>query len=67
MIYIINIRQGKRATEEDKMKKIEMCKAIAQAMENKKHSEFISVNQMAAFINRNFSLNDVKKMYEEIA
>jgi len=49
------------------MKKMEMCKAIAQAMENRKHSEAVSVNQMAEFINRNYSLNDVKKMYEEIA
>lgn len=49
------------------MKKIDMCKAIAQDMENRNHSKHISVNQMADFINRNYSLNDVKRMYSEIA
>ena len=47
--------------------KMTMCKAIAQDMENKKPSKFITVNQMASFINRNFSLNDVIKMYNELA
>ena len=43
-----------------------MCKAIAQDMENKKPSKAISVNQMANFINRNYSLNDVTEMYNKL-
>lgn len=43
-----------------------MCKAIAQDMENRKPSKAISVNQMASFINRNYSLEAVKKMFAEI-
>ena len=49
-----------------KMKKIEMCKAIAQDMEKRKPTEHISVNQMASFINRNFSLATVKEMFLQI-
>ena len=46
--------------------KMTMCKAIAQNMENKKPSKAISVNQMAIFINRNYSLNDVTEMYNKL-
>lgn len=48
------------------MKKMEMCKAIAQDMENRKPGKAISVNQMASFINRNYSLTTVKEMFEQI-
>jgi hypothetical protein len=48
-------------------KKMTMCKAIAQDMENKKPSKAVSVNQMASFINKNYSLNDVTEMYNKLA
>ena len=48
------------------MKKIEMCMAIAQDMENRNPTKFISVKQMASFINRNYSLNSVKEMYNQL-
>ena len=47
--------------------KMTMCKAIAQNMENKKPSKAVSVNQMASFINRNYSLNDVTEMNNKLA
>ena len=46
--------------------KIEMCKAIAQDMENRKPSKALSVNQMASFINRNYSMNAVIEMYNKL-
>ena len=47
--------------------KMTMCKAIAQYMENKKPCKAISVNKMACFINRNYSLNAVTEMYNKLA
>ena len=46
--------------------KMTMCKAIAKDMEIKKPSKAISVNQMASFIYRNYSLNDVTEMYNKL-
>jgi hypothetical protein len=47
--------------------KMTMCKAIAQDMENRKPSKAVSVNQMANFINRNYSLDEVTEMYNKLA
>lgn len=51
----------------NKPTKIEMCKAIAQDMENKKPSTAISVNQMASFINKTYSIKAVVEMYNKLA
>ena len=46
--------------------KMEMCKAIAQDMENRKPSKALTVNQMASFICKNFSLSAVVEMYNKL-
>ena len=48
----------------NRVKKIDMCRAIAMDMEKREHDREMTVEQMTRFMNRNLTLNTVKVMYK---